>query len=95
MTPRRAPLAGRALDRFTRRTGWMIGLAQRASRKDKGLVDRLVTRLLDRSTRPSSPADDFMRDDLVDAGIGFSADELEAYSRGEGPDAGGRAAGAR
>ncbi len=82
MTERRTPLSGKALDRHARRTAWMIGLAQRASRKDKGLLDRLVTRFLDRATRPKSAEDDFMRDDLVDAGIGFSADELDAYSKG-------------
>ncbi len=84
MTDRNAPLAGKALDRFTRKSRLMIALAQRASRRRKGLIDRLVTRVLDRATRPGSPEDDFMRDEIVDAGIGFSAEELEAYSRGEG-----------
>ncbi len=91
MTKRNAPLSGKALDRFTRRTALMVGLAQRASRGEKGLVDRLVTRLLDRATRPRSPGDDFMRDEIVDAGIGFSADELENYSRGRGPGGNGPA----
>ena len=81
MTERRTPLSGKALDRFTRCSALMVGLAQRACRREQGLFDRLVTRLLDRSTRPRSPEDDFMRDEIVDAGIGFSADELEAYSR--------------
>ena len=28
------------------------------------------------------PRDDFMRDEIVDADIGFTADELDAYQRG-------------
>ncbi len=87
MSARREPLAGRELARFTRRLGLQVRLAQRASRRRKGWLDRLVTRLLERATRPSTPEQDFMRDPLVDAEIGFSAEELERYQAGGGPGA--------
>ncbi|NNL66543.1 MAG: hypothetical protein HKP30_09895 [Myxococcales bacterium] len=80
MSERREPLAGPALDRFTRRLGFQMRLAQRASRKRKSWLDRLVTTFLRRATRPK-PDDDFMRDEIVDAGVGFSAEELEAYQQ--------------
>ncbi len=85
MKQRNAPLSGPALERFTRKSALLAGLAQRACRRRKGLLDRLATRFLERATRPKSAEDDFMRDELVDAGIAFSADELEAYSRGQRP----------
>ena len=87
MSERTRPLAGKALERHTRKNRLMMALAQRASRKHKSCFDRLVVRFLDRSTRPKSAEDDFMRDEIVDAGIGFSADELDAYAsrdRGSG-----------
>lgn len=86
MSGRRAEaLRGTALERFTRKAAVQIAIARRVSRKRKSLLDRLLTRLLDRLTRPD-PSDDFMRDEIVDAGIGFDADELRRYragSRGE------------
>lgn len=85
MSGRREPLAGAALDRFTRKLGFQMRLAQRASRKRKSLLDRLVTRFLQRATRPK-PEEDFMRDEIVDAGVAFSAEELEAYQRGSRAD---------
>ena len=83
---RTEPLAGSELERFTRRLALRMRIAQRASRKHKGWLDRLAVRLLDRATRPKSPADDFMRDELVDAEIGFSVEELEAYQSGAGSE---------
>jgi hypothetical protein len=56
-------------------------LARSASRKRRGWIDRLLTRLLRRAIAPASPADDYMRDEIVDADIGFSAEELERYQR--------------
>lgn len=79
---RNDPLAGAALAKFTRRTALQMRLAQRVSRKRKTLLDRLLTKLLGRALAPKTPEDDFMRDELVDADIGFSADELDAYARG-------------
>ena len=82
MTRRHEPLSGAELERFTRRLGLQMRLAQRASRKHKSWLDRLVTRFLARATRPRSAEDDFMRDEIVDAGIGFSVEELETYQAG-------------
>lgn len=59
-----------------------------ARRRRQGLLDRRVTRLLDRVTRPKSPDDDCMRDDIVDAAIGFRADELDAHAMGNRHDEG-------
>ena len=72
-------LSGKALDRFTRKLRLQMLLAARVSRNRKNLLDRLLTRLLARATRPRDPHLDFMRDEIVDAGIGFTAEELERY----------------
>jgi hypothetical protein len=80
-TPRRESLRGTALERFTRKAALQMAIARRVSRKRKNLLDRLLTRLIDRVTRPA-PADDFMRDDVVDAAIGFDVDELRRYRSG-------------
>ena len=84
---RNEPLAGDALARYTRRLGLQMRIAQRASRGRKGWLDRLALRFLERVSRPK-PADDFMRDEIVDAGIGFSVEELETYQRGADPGGG-------
>ncbi len=56
-------------------------LARRASR-DTGLLDRLCRQMLGRAL--SQPElDAAMRDDWVDGDLGFDADELERYQRGE------------
>lgn len=81
MTGRGQSLRGRALERFTRKAALQMAIARRVSRKRKSLLDRLLTRLIDRLTRPA-PADDFMRDEVVDAAIGFAADELRRYRAG-------------
>jgi hypothetical protein len=73
---RNHPLSGKALERFTRKLALQMRLAGRVSRKRKNVLDRILTRLLDRLTRPRTPADDFMRDEIVDAGIGFTLEEL-------------------
>ncbi len=82
MSKRNDALSGEALARFTRRFALQIRVAGRVSRKRKNLLDRLLTRVLGRATRPNEPAEDFMRDEIVDAAIGFSADELERYQQG-------------
>ena len=79
---RNDPLSGKPLERFTRKLALQMRVAGRVSRKRKNVLDRLLTRLLDRLTRPRTPADDFMRDEIVDAGIGFGADQLERYQSG-------------
>lgn len=79
---RNDPLSGKPLERFTRKLALQMLVAGRVSRRRKNLLDRLLTRLLARLTRPQDPSDDFMRDELVDAGIGFRADELERYQSG-------------
>jgi hypothetical protein len=86
--PRRESLRGTALERFTRKAALQMAIARRVSRKRKNPLDRLLTLLIDRLTRPA-PADDFMRDDVVDAAIAFDADDLRRYragaDRGSGP----------
>jgi hypothetical protein len=81
VTERRQSLRGTALERFTRKAALQMAIARRVSRKKKTPLDRLLTRLIDRLTRPA-PADDFMRDEVVDAAIGFDADELRRYRTG-------------
>jgi hypothetical protein len=56
-------------------------LAQRASLGKKGPLDKAVTGLLSRMLSPKNPEDDYMRDELVDADISFSTEELERYQR--------------
>ncbi|MDX2165899.1 MAG: hypothetical protein SF182_02505 [Deltaproteobacteria bacterium] len=57
-------------------------LVRSAGRKRQTWLDRLLTRLLRRATNPK-PGADFMRDELVDAGIGFDPDELARYEQSE------------
>ena len=79
--PRRESLRGTALERFTRKAALQMAIARRVSRKRKNLLDHLLTRLIARLTRPA-PADDFMRDEIVDAGVAFDAAELQRYRAG-------------
>jgi len=67
-----------------RRAALGLRLARSAFRKRKSWLDRLLTRLLRRATAPRAPADDFMRDELVDAEISFDPEELRRYQQGEG-----------
>lgn len=60
-------------------------LARSAFRKRKSWLDRLLTRLLRRATTPRTADGDFMRDEIVDAGIGFDPDELRRYQEGRDP----------
>ena len=80
-TPRR--ISDKDLEKYTRQAGLAVGLAQRASRRRKRLLDAAASWLLGLMLKPR-PRDDFMRDEIVDADIGFTAEELEAYQRGAG-----------
>ena len=51
-----------------------------ASRLDSSSMDRL--RLANRRAAPRNPERDFMRDEIVDADIGFTVLELDALHRG-------------
>lgn len=70
-------------DRRVRLARFGQWLARSAFRKKKGWLDRLRVRLLARVLRPADPAKDFMRDEIVDADIGFDAEELARWQRGE------------
>lgn len=84
-TARRAALRGTALERHARKAALQMAIARRVSRKRKNLLDRLLTRLIDRLTRPAL-ADDFMRDEIVDAAIAFDPGDLQRYrSAGRDP----------
>jgi len=67
------------LAEYTRKAARASGLAQRASRKRKRLLDRIAVWIIARMTKPKSPQADFMRDEIVDGDIGFSVEELAAY----------------
>ena len=59
----------------------MVAVARRSSRNQTWL-DRRCRKLLERATQVP-PERDFMRDEFVDADLGFDPDELERYQRGE------------
>ncbi len=63
-----------------------VVLARSALRKEKRLVDRCLTWMLARmATRSTSGVpDDSMRDDIIDAAVGFEPDELERYQKATG-----------
>ncbi len=65
--------------RAHRLTMWLVS---RASRLNGSWIDRLSLRLVNRQARPRNPDQDFMRDEIVDADIGFTANELDAFQRG-------------
>ena len=65
--------------RTHRLTMWLVA---RASRLDGSWIDRLCLRLVNRKIAPRNPEKDFMRDEIVDADIGFTVGELDAYQRG-------------
>ncbi len=58
-----------------------IWIAGRAAR-NQTLLDRVCRRLLARATGVDR-GKDFMRDPLVDEELGFDAEELDRYQRGE------------
>ncbi len=55
-------------------------LVRSAGRKRQSWLDRLLTRFLRRATS-AKPGADYMRDELVDADIGFDAEELARYQQ--------------
>jgi hypothetical protein len=59
-------------------------LVRSAGRKRQSWLDRLLTRFLRRATAPK-PGADFMRDELVDADIGFDPAELARYRDSQRP----------
>jgi hypothetical protein len=75
--------------RSVRRSRFAMRVARRLARKQRTWLDRLVLRLLLGSAL--RPRADFMRDELVDAGIGFTAAELDRYQRGLAPPSRGEA----
>ena len=58
-----------------------LWMAARASR-NRSWLDRLCRKMVARATRVE-PAQDFMRDPLIDNDLGFDPDELDRYQRGE------------
>jgi hypothetical protein len=62
--------------------GLQMGLAQRVGRKEKDLLDRLITRFLGRLTAPRTPKRGFMRDEPIEEDIGLGVEELDAYQAG-------------
>ena len=65
--------------RAHRLTMWLVA---RASRLNGSWIDRQCLRLVNRRSTPRNPDQDFMRDEIVDADIGFTASELDAFQRG-------------
>ena len=49
--------------------------------RDTSLMDRLCRRLIERTT-PAETAD-YMKDEIIDLDLGYDADELDRYQRGE------------
>ena len=62
---------------FVARLG--VRMAASASKKIQTRLDRFNTRLIEKALQPESPAEDHMRDEIVDADIGFDAEELARY----------------
>jgi hypothetical protein len=69
------------LNVFIARLG--LKLAASASKKLKTRTDRFCAALIEKALQPKSPAEDYMRDDIADAEISFSADELARYQSGQ------------
>ena len=78
------PDDARSFRRRARSFRLAMWLAARASRHPRNLLDRIALRLLDFALAPTDPARDYMRDEIVDADIGFSVAELEEHQRGKG-----------
>jgi hypothetical protein len=70
--------AERSYRRRARFGRFAFRLVRSAGRKRQSWLDRLLTRVLRRATAPQ-PGADFMRDELVDADIGFDPAELARY----------------
>lgn len=58
-----------------------IWMASKGSR-NKTISDKICRFLLAKATA-MKPEDDFMRDELIDNDLGFDADELDRFQRGE------------
>ncbi len=84
MSEKYTPLTAEELQKQTKKLAFATGMAQRAFRKKKNVLDHAATFMLKRAMTPK-PQDDFMRDEICDADIGFSVEELEAYQK-SGPN---------
>ena len=64
---------------------FQLWIAARASR-NRSILDRIVqpimSRLLDKLME-LDPENDFMSDDMVNSNVGYNAEDLERYQRGE------------
>lgn len=78
----------KAYRRRVRQAGIGLRLARSAFRKRKSWLDRLLTRALRKATAPQATGADFMRDEIVDAAIGFDPEELRRYQQGRAPGGG-------
>lgn len=58
-----------------------IWMADKSSR-NKSISDKICRFILTRATA-MKPEEDFMRDEYIDNDVGFDADELERFQRGE------------
>ena len=83
MSEKYTPPTKEELEKQTKKAAFATGMAQRTFRKKKGVLDHAASFMLKRAMTPK-PENDFMRDDICDADIGFSAAELEAYSKSGG-----------
>ncbi len=82
MTGKYTPPTKEELEKQTKKLAFASGMAQRTFRKKKNVIDHAATFMLKRAVTPK-PEDDFMRDDICDADIGFSVEELKMYSKGQ------------
>lgn len=64
-----------------RRAKIMIWIARRSSR-NRSFIDRLCRQLIEKALF-KQPENDFLRDEEIDNDLGFDADELERYQRGD------------
>lgn len=64
-----------------RRAQLLIWVARRSSR-NRSIIDRLCRRLIEKALS-KQPQNDFLRDEEIDNDLGFDADELERYQRGD------------
>ncbi len=73
------------LGKRTRIAKIQLWMAARASR-NRSMLDRIVqpimNRILDKALE-LDPENDFMTDDIVNSNIGYTAEDLERYQRGE------------
>jgi len=72
-------LSGWRMTLATNKVRLLMLFAQRASLGDKNWLDKCITSLLRVMLSPKNPSKDFMRDELVDAEISFTPEELNSY----------------